>query len=114
MSTAPMSAAPMAAPAPAAAETPARAWWHDALRRFARDRWAVGATVVLVAMHLAAVGAPWIADHVLHQSPLRPRIMDRVSVHGSLRDVVSDDGLPLGPCASFPLGADALGRDVLT
>ena len=40
--------------------------------------------------------------------------MDTVVVEGRARPVVSDDGLPLGPSRAFPLGADALGRDVLT
>jgi peptide/nickel transport system permease protein len=93
---------------------PPRAWWRDVLRRFARDRWALAATVLLVVVHLAAAAAPWLTAHVLHQSAYRSRIMDRVSVHGQMQDVVSDDGLPLGPGAAFPLGADALGRDVLS
>src|SRR5262249_31784734 len=41
-------------------------------------------------------------------------IMDRVTLGGRARDVVSEDGVPLGPSIRFPLGADALGRDVLT
>lgn len=92
---------------------PTRPWWLDVLRRFGRDRWAMAAAALLVAIHLAALAAPWLADHALHQSPLRARIMDRVLVHGRPQDVVSDDGVPLGPTAAFPLGADALGRDVL-
>jgi peptide/nickel transport system permease protein len=40
-------------------------------------------------------------------------MMDRVDVRGRPRDVVSEDGVPLGPSRAFPLGADALGRDVL-
>ncbi len=92
---------------------PVRAWWHDVLRRFARDRWAAGAAALLVGLHLAAIASPWIAERVLHQSPYRTHIMDRVPVHGRMQDVVSQDGVPLGPSAAFPLGADALGRDVL-
>jgi len=83
-------------------------------RRFARDPWAVSALVFLLALHLAALAAPWIGPHVLHQSPLKARIMDTVLVHGRPTEVVSDDGVPLGPGAAFPLGADSLGRDVLT
>ena len=94
-------------------DVPARPWWRDVLRRFARDRWAIGAAILLIGVHVAAITAPWIAGRVLHQSPYRTHIMDRVTLHGRLQDVVSEDGIPLGPGAAFPLGADALGRDVL-
>ncbi len=87
---------------------------REALRRFLRDRWAVGAAIFLIALHLAAVGAPWLAGTLLHQSPTRVRIMDTVALHGHATDVVGDDGLPIGPDRWFPLGADPLGRDVLT
>jgi len=41
-------------------------------------------------------------------------MMDQVVVHGRALDVVSADGLPIGPVAGFPLGADLLGRDLLS
>ena len=93
---------------------PPRPWWRDVLRRFRQDRWAAGAALLLLGLHLAAFAAPWLAAHVLHQSPMRTRMMDTVAVGGRTLEVVSDDGVPLGPGAAFPLGADALGRDVLT
>jgi peptide/nickel transport system permease protein len=110
-----MSAAlPAARLAETADAAPFRAWWRDVLRRFARDRWALAAAALLIVLHLAAIAAPWIASQVLHQSPYRAHVMDQVSVNGRAQDVVSEDGLPLGPSAAYPLGADALGRDVLT
>ncbi len=84
------------------------------MRRFARDRWAVAGLAFLFALHVCALLAPWIGGALLHQSPVRARIMDTVVVDGRRTDVVSDDGVPIGPTAAFPLGADSLGRDVLT
>jgi ABC-type dipeptide/oligopeptide/nickel transport system permease subunit len=87
----------------------AQAW-----RRFAHDRWAVGGFVVLLLLALAAAAAPWIVTAVLHQSVDRLGILDRTTAGGREVDVVSRLGLPVGPCARFPLGADLLGRDVLS
>ena len=99
-----------AAPAPVGMRDTGR----SALRRFLRDRWATAAAAFLLGLHLLALGAPWIAAHALHQSPDRVRLMDRVVLGGHPVEVVSDDGLPLGPNRAFPLGVDPLGRDILT
>ncbi|HEV2104328.1 MAG TPA: ABC transporter permease, partial [Candidatus Eisenbacteria bacterium] len=82
-------------------------------RRFAADRWAVVALAFLALLALAALAAPWLAARVLHQSAFQQHMMDRVRVGGRWVDVVSGDGLPLGPNPRFPLGADLIGRDVL-
>jgi peptide/nickel transport system permease protein len=95
--------------APAAA---ASVW--DVVRRFRSDRWAVAGVAFLAALHLLALGAPWITSHVLHQSAYRLGITERVEIAGRWVDVVSDDGVPLGPDAHFLLGADLVGRDVLS
>ena len=87
---------------------------REAARRFLRDRWAVAGLAFLVALSLAALAAPWISGSVLHQSAFRLHMMDRVSVGGRAVDVVSADGIPLGPNARYPLGADLVGRDVLS
>jgi len=87
---------------------------RDVARRFVRDRTAVAALGVLAGIVLCAVLAPWIASSVLRQSPYQLHILDRVEVRGEMRDVVSDDGLPIGPNPAEPLGADLLGRDLLT
>ena len=105
-------------PAPAALGVeegaPAFSMWRDAARRFRADRWAVAGLLFLVLLHLCALGAPWIVEGALHQSVFRQHMMDRVQVNGQMVDVVSDDGLPVGPNPRFPLGADLLGRDVLS
>src|SRR6185295_18786704 len=56
----------------------------------------------------------WIVGRVLGQSAYQQHMMDRIVVGRSTVDVVSDDGLPVGPNSRFPLGADLLGRDVLS
>jgi peptide/nickel transport system permease protein len=88
--------------------------WRETLRRFLGDRWAVAGLAFLVVLHLAAFGAPWLVPHVLHQDAFRQHMMDRIDVGGRRVDVVSDDGLPIGPNPHFRLGADLSGRDVFS
>jgi len=88
--------------------------WRDLWRRFASDGAAVAGLVVLVAIVFAAIAAPWIVRNVLHQSPYAQRLMEQITVNGRKVDVVSDLGLPVGPTPAFPLGADLVGRDVLS
>ena len=84
-----------------------------AARRFAQDRWAVVGLVFLALLALAAVAAPVLVDRVLHASAFRLGMMDRVEVGGRPVEVVDELGVPVGPNARFPLGADLIGRDVL-
>ena len=88
--------------------------FRDAWRRFARDRWALAAAIVLAALHLSAIAAPWIVTHALHQSAFETHMMERITIGGRTVDTVSDAGLPAGPNPRYPLGADLLGRDVLS
>jgi peptide/nickel transport system permease protein len=88
--------------------------WRDAARRFAADRWALAGLVFLFVLLMCAVAAPWIVPHVMHQSAFKQHMMDKIEVAGRQVDVVSDDGLPVGPNPHFPLGADLIGRDVLS
>ncbi len=88
--------------------------WREVVRRFSGDRWAVAGLVYLALLVGVALASPWLASHVLHQSPFRQHMMDTVAVGGRAVDVVSDDGLPVGPNPRFPLGADLLGRDLLS
>jgi peptide/nickel transport system permease protein len=84
-----------------------------ATRRFVRDRWAVAGLVFLALLMLAALTAPFVVPHLLHASAYRLGMMDQVSVHGRVTDVVSDVGVPVGPNPSYGLGADLIGRDVM-
>ena len=87
--------------------------WRTAVRRFAADRWALAGCVFLIALHVVAIAAPWGVPHILHRSAFRQRMNDPVRAAGRTTEVVSEDGIPIGPCAAFPLGADLAGRDVL-
>jgi peptide/nickel transport system permease protein len=93
--------------------TPAPSPWAAAARRFLSDPWAVAGCLFLIALHLTAIAAPWALPNVLHRSAFRQRMNDPVRVSGQVVEVVSEDGLPVGPCSTFPLGADLVGRDVL-
>ena len=85
-----------------------------AWRRFRRDSWALGGLGFLALLLILAFAAPWIIGTVLHTSAYRLGVMDHVRVGGHEVEVVSKLGIPVGPCARYPLGADLLGRDVLS
>lgn len=77
----------------------ARASKSTVWRRLIANPWALGALVVIVGLCLMAVFAPLIAPH----NPDIP-----------VPNSVTAMGAPIGPSAAFPLGADELGRDVLS
>jgi peptide/nickel transport system permease protein len=89
MATAPTAALAVAAPV----RSPG--YWAGVLRRFWRDPVAVGALVVILALVLMAVLAPWIAP----ADPYRGSVVRRLR--------------PIGT-EGFPLGTDELGRDMLS
>jgi peptide/nickel transport system permease protein len=87
--------------------------WRLAGRRLRRDRTALvfgGVFVLLVAICLAA---PIWANNFAHTDPFKNHLTDTVTVDGKEKDVVSPDGVPIGPTwqGQFFLGADTNGRD---
>jgi len=70
---------------------------------------------VFALLVLATLAAPLWANGVAHTTPFENRITDRVEVGGEMRDVVSPDGVPIGPTwrGEFFLGADVNGRDIM-
>jgi len=84
------------APARAVAESPLRLSW----RRFRNDRFAVAAAVLVLLFVLAALFAPWVSPQDPNDSDLLRRLQPPVWMDG-------------GEWA-FPLGCDALGRDLLS
>lgn len=70
------------------------------LERFARNRTALGAAIVVVLFVLAAIFAPWIAPHDPADADLFRRLQPPAWEEG-------------GEWA-FPLGCDSLGRDILS
>ena len=88
--------------------------WQLALRRLRRNRTALlfGALfLVIVAICLAA---PLWADHVAHTDQYKNHLSDQIEIDGQRKDVVSTDGIPIGPTwhGRFFLGADQNGRDI--
>ncbi|MFT4034349.1 MAG: ABC transporter permease [Patulibacter sp.] len=72
------------------------------------------ALLVLALIASSSIAAPLWARHVAHTGPLANHVLERVEVGGVQRDVVSVEGIPIGPTwqGRFFLGAaDANGRD---
>jgi peptide/nickel transport system permease protein len=89
--------------------------WRLALRRLRRDRVALAFGALFVALVLAALAAPLWASAVADRDPDRTNETGTIEVDGRQVDVVSLDGVPIGPQwrTEYFLGADANGRDVM-
>lgn len=74
-----------------------------ALARLRKDKLAVGAGIVVVVLILVAIFAPVLANIIGHPPNHQYR-------HGGL----DPNGIPTGPSSAFLLGADQLGRDLLS
>ena len=63
---------------------------------------------------LAAIAAPLYASEVAHTTPSENHLTDRTVLDGEPTDVVSLEGIPIGPTwrGSYLLGADENGRDL--
>jgi len=91
--------------------------WSLALRRFLRNRLAVAALGVFLAIIVFVLAAPLWADHVAHTGPNEEHTVEQITVGGEKKDVVTVEGKPIGPQwfgagGKFFLGADSrLGRD---
>jgi peptide/nickel transport system permease protein len=80
---------------PAVAATPVAGYWTSVWRRLRRDPVAITAALVLIAIVLMAIFAPYVAP----ADPYRSSMLRRLR--------------PMGT-PGFPLGSDELGRDMLT
>lgn len=88
--------------APGGTSIEARSPWALAWQRLRRDRVAMVSLAVIVLIVLLALLAPAVAALTGHPPNEQYR-------HAGL----SPDGLPVGPSATFWLGTDDLGRDIL-
>ena len=88
--------------------------WRLALRRLKRNKVALAFGVLFILIVLLCLAAPLYADHVAHTDPFKNHLTDQVTVGGKLTDVVTPDGIPIGPTwqGRFFLGADGNGRDI--
>jgi peptide/nickel transport system permease protein len=89
--------------------------WRLGLRRLRRNKVAVFFGFVFVLLVVACLAAPLWAEHVAHTGPDENHLTDTVVVDGQEKNVVSLDGIPIGPTwqGEFFLGADNNGRDVM-
>lgn len=89
--------------------------WTLALRRLRRDRTAVTFGVLFGLILLALAAAPLYASEIAGTGPDDNHLTDQVVIDGKPTDVVSLEGVPIGPTweASYFLGADENGRDLM-
>src|SRR4051794_583217 len=97
-------------PAPRAGIGP----YQLALIRLRRNKVALAFGALFVVIVVLCLLAPFYAHHIAHTGPNDAHVTDTVKVGGETKDVVSPDGIPIGPTwhAKFFLGADDRGRDV--
>ena len=90
--------------------------WKLARRRLRRNRAALGFGAVFIVLVVACMAAPLWANHVAHRDyDDQPGTGETVEVDGEQVEVVSIEGIPIGPTwrGEYFLGADGGGRDVM-
>jgi peptide/nickel transport system permease protein len=87
---------------------------EHSLRRLGRDHTALAFGAVFLVIVTLCLAAPLYARDVAHTGPNANHVTDTVDVRGKHEDVVSPDGIPIGPTwqGRFLLGADQNGRDI--
>jgi peptide/nickel transport system permease protein len=87
--------------------------WRLALRRLRRNRVALAFGALFLVVVALCLAAPIWANNFAHTTPLKNHLTDTVTVDGKKKDVVTPDGVPIGPTyqSHFFLGADTNGRD---
>src|SRR3954466_4425070 len=87
--------------------------WRLALRRLRRNRVALAFGALFLVVVALCLAAPIWANDFAHTGPLKNHLTDTVTVDGKKKDVVTPDGVPIGPTyqSRFFLGADTNGRD---
>jgi peptide/nickel transport system permease protein len=88
--------------------------WRLALRRLRRNKVALAFGGLFVVILVLCLLAPVWSNDFAHTGPFKNHLTDTVTVGGKKKDVVSPDGVPIGPTwhARFFLGADDNGRDI--
>src|SRR5918996_65719 len=84
------------------------------MAKLRRDRTALAFGAIFLLIVVLCLAAPLYARYVAHTGPNANHVTDTVRVGGKVEDVVSPDGLPVGPTwhGRFLLGADQNGRDI--
>jgi peptide/nickel transport system permease protein len=101
---------------------PAVGPWVTAFRKLVRDKAAMAALLLFVAIVAACCFAPYYANEVAHTDPFRSNISGSITIDGVAQPILeaSTEGLglgttPIGPTgqwSGYLLGADEQGRDV--
>jgi peptide/nickel transport system permease protein len=88
--------------------------WRLAWRRLRRSRTALGFGALFLTLVAVAAAAPVWAE-VAGRGPLANNAVGTIEANGRETEVVSPDGVPIGPQwgAEYFLGADGNGRDVM-
>jgi peptide/nickel transport system permease protein len=91
--------------------------WYLAYKRFLRNRVAVAFLGLFVLIVIFVLAGPLWAQHVAHTGPNETHTLEKITVNGEKREIVTPEGKPIGPQwfgagGKFFLGADSrLGRD---
>lgn len=94
-----------------------RSPWYLAYRRLRSNRVALASLALFVLIVVFVLAAPLWANRVAHTDPNTTHTLEKITVGGERREVVTPDGTPIGPAwfgagGRFFLGADGrLGRD---
>src|SRR5205807_5106524 len=94
--------------------TPAIGPWKLALRRLKRNKVALAFLALFVLIVVVCLLAPAYSSDIAHIAPNATNVTGTVNVGGKVKDVVSPDGLPIGPtyASHYFFGADQEGRDL--
>jgi peptide/nickel transport system permease protein len=89
--------------------------WRLALRRLRRNKVAMTFGILFIVLVGISLAAPLWAEHIAHTTPTRNHLSDQIVIDGKKTDVVSLEGVPIGPTwqGEFFLGADTNGRDTM-
>ncbi len=87
--------------------------WRLALRRLRRNRVALVFGVLFIVLVVVCLAAPIWANQVAKTGPIKNHLTDTVVVDGEKKDVVTPDGIAIGPTfqGQYFFGADGNGRD---
>jgi peptide/nickel transport system permease protein len=88
--------------------------WRLGLRRLKRNKGALAFGALFLVIVALCLLAPVWANQFAHTGPFSNHLTDTITLDGKKTDVVSPDGVPIGPTwqGRFLLGADDNGRDI--
>jgi peptide/nickel transport system permease protein len=89
--------------------------WRLALRRLRRNGSALAFGALFLLLVATALAAPIWSSAVADREPLENNLSGTIEIGGEAKDVVSTEGIPIGPTwrGEYFLGADTNGRDIM-